>query len=146
MKKINVFDVLKILKDIFIKTCVYFTFMTLGITAVASFLNLTLNSDTYLMFALSALGAGTAVQIFKIEILPAVSRHIAFFILLYLDFLLIFIPLSKYTTTANTTFYLSIIFIVFYLIIFGIVMGISAVINSVRNKNLKYEKQFKSVK
>ena len=139
-------NIIKIIKDILIKSCIYFTVMTLGITTIAAFLNQVLSSGTYLMFALAALGAGIAVQIFKVTKIPAVSRHIAFFILLYLDFLLIFIPLSNYTNTNSTTLYLSIAFIVLYWIIFGIVIGIKSAVNSAKNKKLQYDSQFKNAK
>jgi len=146
MKKISIKNIFDITKDILTKSCIYFTAITLTITPIAVFLNTPLNPGTYLMFALSALGAGVAVQVFKIGKIPVVSRHIAFFILLYLTFLLVFVPLSAYSVNADTTLYLSVAFIVIYLVVLGIVMGTKAVINSVRNKKLKYEKQFENVK
>ena len=82
--------------------------------------------------------------------MPAVSRHIAFFILLYLDFILvfialrlIFIPWSEYRLSSSSTLYLSVTFIAVYLVIFGIYMGSKAAVNSVKNKKLEYVKQFK---
>jgi hypothetical protein len=138
--------IIEITKDILLKTCIYFTFLTLILTAGGFILNVDTFAPKFcFMFILAALGAGIAVQIFKIEKFPMASRHIAFFILLYLDFLLIFIPLSEYTPNQNTTLYLSIIFIILYLVIFGIIMGIKSIVNSFRNKNLKYDKQFKEV-
>jgi len=145
MKKIKISDIFKIIKDILTKTCIYYTVITLGITVAAWFFNLGLHSSSYFIFALASLGAGAAVQVYKIRKLPAASRHIAFFILMYVDFLLmIFIPLSQHTVTPNTTFYLSISFIVIYLVVFGIVMGIRAVVNNIANKKLHYDKQFKN--
>jgi hypothetical protein len=119
--------------------------MILGIIIIFWFLNQPLIARTCFMIALAALAAGISVQVYKIKKLPVISRHIAFFILLYLSFLLIFIPMSEHAPNENTTFYLSVAFIVIYLIVFGIVMGIKSVINSVRNKKLDYEKQFKNV-
>ena len=159
-------NVLKIIKDILIKTCIYFTCMPLAMALLATIANKLIVQDpvkssdfslavlgfvnnpnflygTYLVFACTALGAAIAVQIFRIERLPSSSRHILFFVLLYLVFLLIFIPLSPYTLTSVSTLYLSVIFIVIYLIVFGIIMGIKAIINSSKNKKLNYEKQFK---
>jgi len=144
MKKINIKNISDIIKDVLTKACIYFSVMILMIITVSVFLNTPLRADTCFMFALAALSAGISVQVFKIKKLPVISRHIAFFILLYLSFLLIFIPLSDYTVNPNTTFYLSIAFIVIYFIIFGIIAGIKAIITSVRNKNLEYEKQFKN--
>ena len=138
--------ILEIIKDILTKSCIYFTVMILIMVTAATFFNLDLNPAIYLMFALSAFGAGMAVQIFRIEKIPAASRHIAFFILLYLDFLLIFIPLSKYSANQTTTLYLSVIFIIIYLVVFGIITGIKAIVNSNRNKKLKYENQFDEIK
>jgi len=145
MKKINVNYIFTIIKDILTKACIFFTIMTIILTIIAQFLNMTFNSGTYLMFVFSALGAGAAVQIFRVEKIPKASRHIAFFILLYFDFLLIFIPLSSYTATQSTTLYLSVIFIIAYLVIFGIIAGIKAIMNAVRNKKLKYDKQFENL-
>ena len=145
MKKINMTYIMTIIKDALTKACIYFTLITLILTATAIFFNLMLNQGTYFMFALAALGAGLTVQIFKIERLPLASRHIAFFILLYLDFLLVIIPLSQHTVSSNTTLLLSVAFTVIYLVIFGIVLGIKAIINSVRNKKSNYEKQFKNI-
>ena len=135
-------NIINIIKDIFIKACIYFTIVTLFFNILAWFLNQILNYGIYFMFFLASLGAGVFVQIFKVEKIPSSSRHILFFILLYLDFLLICVPLSKYTATQSTTLYLSVIFIVLYLVIFGIYAGIKAIINSVKNKKLKYDNQF----
>ena len=147
MNKIKIADIFKIIKDIFTKACVYFSILVIGITAICRILFL--NEEVFapglcLMFALTALGAGIAVQIFKIKKMPAVTRHIAFFILLYLDFWLVFIPLSKYSLNPNSTFYLSIIFIVLYLVVLGVFMGIKAVVNSIKNSKTNYDKQFKN--
>jgi len=138
--------IIGIIKDILIKTCIYFTVMTLIIHTAATFFNLPISPGTYFVFALSAFGAGIAVQIFKIDKIPMASRHIAFFIILYLDFLLIFVPLSEYTATQTTTLYLSLIFIAIYLVILGIIMGIKAIVNTASNKKLKYDNQFDNVK
>ena len=144
MKKTKI--AVNIIKDVLLKSCVYFTAVTLVMTAGALlFAQDIFTPDTCFMFALASLGAGLAVQVFKITRIPAVSRHIAFFILLYIDFFLVFIPLRHYTATPNTTFFLSVFFIVIYLVILGIVMGIKSVINAAENKKLKYEKQFKNV-
>ena len=159
MKKENV---LSIIKDILIKTCIYFTVIPLVLAVIASFVNRVANpvaspdftlaalgfinsvfhSGTYFMYIAAALIAGAAVQIFKVEKLPAASLNIAFFILLYLDFILVFIPLSPYSVTPGSTLYLSIAFIVIYLVVFGIVAGVKAILNSAKNKKLKYENQF----
>ena len=162
MKKENV---LKIIKDIFIKACIYFTCMPIVLAFIGALVTKIVDPNslaspdfalavygffnnpeflygTYFMFALTALAAGASVQIFRIKKLPAASLHIAFFILLYLDFLLIFIPLSPYSITSGSTLYLSVIFIVIYLIVLGIVMGIKAAVNSGKNKKLDYENQF----
>lgn len=139
-------SVVKIIKDVFTKMCIYFTILILCLTVVAAYLSMTLPPETYFMFALASLGAGIAVQVFKITKIPAVSRHIAFFVLLYLDFFLVFIPLSNYTNTNNTTLYLSVIFIAVYAVIFGITIGIKSAVNASKNKRLQYDKQFKDVK
>jgi hypothetical protein len=138
-------SVVKIIKDIFTKMCIYFTILILVLTAAAEYLNLALLPVTYFMFALASLGAGIAAQIFKITKIPAVSRHIAFFILLYLDLLLVIIPLSNYTATNSTTLYLSVIFIVIYAIISGITIGIKSALNTAKNKKSQYDKQFKNI-
>ena len=136
--------IVPVVKDALMKACIYYTLMTLVITSVTWFLNQRLYPGSYFAFGLAALGAGMAVQIFKIEKLPLASRHIAFFILLYIDFLLmVFNPLRQYTAGTNTTFYLSVGFVVVYLVLFGMIMGIKAVINAFRNTRATYEKQFK---
>ena len=145
MRKINIKDIKDITKDCLTKACIYFSVITLGITSIATFLNLYLHPDTYLMLALASLGAGIAAQIFKVKKLPATGRHIAFFILLYLDFWLVVIPLSQYTATANSTLYLSLAFIVIYFVFLGIYMATRAVINSVRNKKSDYARQFENI-
>lgn len=165
MKKENV---LKLIKDILTKACIYFTCMPLFMAALAALVNKIVvpadtstdfslaiygfvnNPDflygTYLVFACTALGAAAAVQVYKIKKLPSASRHILFFVLLYLVLLLIFIPLSPYKLTSVSTLYLSVVFIIIYLIVFGIIMGVKAIINSSKNKKLKYENQFDEVK
>ena len=160
MKKTNISNILKIIKDALIKACVYFTviiiFMNLlGKFAGNNFFALNILGTLYLyddfalsfcfMLAFAAIFAGFATQIFKIEKLPVISRHIAFFILLYLDFIAILIPFSSYNVNQDSTLLLSVGFTVIYLVIFGIVMGIKAAINSARNKKSDYEKQFKDV-
>ena len=137
--------IIKIIEDIFTKACIYFTGMTLIITAAASFFNQTIVPGTYLMFALAALGAGISVQIFRITRIPAVSRHIALFILLYLDFLLIAVPISNYTSTTSTNLYLSVIFIIAYAAVSGIIIGIKSAVNAVKNNKLQYDDQFKNI-
>ena len=143
--KIKLGDVFSILKDIFVKTCVYFTFMALAMNSVAWFFNQVLNYSAYFMLFAAALWAGAASQIYKIKKLPKISRHIAFFILLYLDFLLIFMPLSSYTVTQNTTLVLSLAFVFIYLVAFGATMGIKAIVRLVKNRRSAYEKQFKNL-
>ena len=161
MKKINIKTIFDITKDILAKTCIYFSCAVILLNIAGKFFNNTTfaqnilgtlylydafaQSFVYMLF-LASFFAGAAAQIFKIKKLPAISRHIAFFILLYLDFLLVIIPFSNYTITNDGILLLSVAFVIIYLIIFGIVMGIRAIINYVRNKNLKYEKQFKNAK
>ena len=156
-------DILPVIKDTLIKTCIYFTLIPIFLGILASLLNKIMgdpmsypdyalaflgfidhafNSGTYFPFVLTALWAGAAVQVFKIEKLPSASRHIAFFILIYLDFILIFMPLSSYTVNQNTTLLLSAAFVLIYLLVFGITMGIKSIIKSVKNKKQSYEKQF----
>ena len=156
-------NILPIIKDALIKTCIYFTLIPIFLGILASFLNKMMadaisypdyalaflgfidhafNSGTYFPFVLTALGAGMAVQIFKIEKLPSASRHIAFFILIYLDFILIFMPLSSYTVNQSTTLLLSAAFVLIYLLVFGIAMGIKSIIKSAKNKKQNYENQF----
>ncbi|MCL1859679.1 MAG: hypothetical protein FWF92_10670 [Oscillospiraceae bacterium] len=160
MKKINVFDILKIIKDIFIKACIYFSAVIILFNILGKFMGntsfaLNILGTFYIydifalnfcfVLALASILAGAAAQVFKIKKLPLMSRHIAFFILLYLDFLLIIIPLSAYTVNQDSTLFLSVAFTVVYLIIFGIAMAIKAIINSAGNKKSDYEKQFKDV-
>lgn len=142
-----------IIKDIFHKACVYFTIliMLLNIGAVYLKMAMLINVDFFapricFMCALASLVAGIATQIFKITKIPAVSRHIAFFILIYADFFLVVIPLSSYSTNQGTTLYLSAAFFIIYFIIFGIYMGIKAAANASKNKKLKYDKVYKNVK
>ncbi|MCL2772013.1 MAG: hypothetical protein FWD71_01570 [Oscillospiraceae bacterium] len=145
MKKTKI--AINIIKGVLIKSCIYFTAMTLILTAGALlFAQDIFSPNTCFMFAMAALGAGVAVQVFKITRIPAVSRHIAFFILLYIDFFLVIVTLRHYTATPNTTFFLSVFFIIIYLVILGIVMGIKSAINASANKKLKYEKQFENIK
>ena len=124
--------------------CIYYTVITLIITPIAMFFNLSLNSGAYLVFALAALGAGLSVQIFKIEKLPLFSRHIAFFILIYLTFIVVVLPLSEHQVRQDSILLLSVAFIVIYLLVLGAVVLIKAVSASVKNKKLKYENQFKT--
>ena len=160
MKKINISNISKIIKDILLKACLYFTVIVMFMNLLGKFLGntffaLNILGTLYLydqfarnycfLLILASLLAGAATQIFKVEKLPAASRHIAFFILLYLDFLLIFIPLSSYNVNQDSTLLLSVGFTVIYLVIFGVVIGIRAIINSVRNKKSDYDKQFKNV-
>jgi len=132
----------KIIKDILNKACIYYTIITLAVTALASFFNLPVYPGAYLVFALAALGAGFSVQVFKIEKLPAFSKHTAFLILIYLDFLLIVLPVSGYEMRQNSVLLLSVAFIVIYLVIFGIVTLVKSIVNSIKNKKSKYENQF----
>jgi hypothetical protein len=110
--------------------------------AFLGFVDHAFNSGTYFPFVFTSLGAGLAVQVFKIEKLPSASRHIAFFILIYLDFILIFMPFSSYTVNQNTTLLLSAAFVIIYLLALGISAAVKAVIRSARNKKQSYEKQF----
>ncbi|MCL2096495.1 MAG: hypothetical protein FWH10_06280 [Oscillospiraceae bacterium] len=139
----NIKNILNITKDVLTKACIYFTAMILVIISVSRFLNTPLRADTCFMFALASLGAGISVQVFKLKKLNLISRHTAFFILLYLCFLLVFIPLSQYTMEPNSVLYLSTAFVIIYAVILGIVTGIKAIVNSVKNKRLKYDSQFK---
>ena len=155
--------ILSAVKDALVKACIYFTVMPVFLGILASLLNKLMadpisypdyalavlgfvdhafNSGTYFPFVLTALGAGAAVQVFKIEKLPRASRHIAFFILIYLDFILVFMPLSSYTVNQNTTLLLSAAFMIIYLLVFGISAAAKAVIKSAKNKKQNYEKQF----
>jgi len=151
-------NVLDIIKDIFIKACVYFTVMILSMNVIGLFLGATSFAQNILgvfhlhdqfaqsfifIFILASVFAGGSVQVFKIKKLPVISRHIAFFILLYLDFLLVIVPFGNYSVNQGTTLLLSVAFIVIYFVVLGIIAGIKAIINSAGNKNLKYEKQFK---
>ena len=162
MKKIKISNVLKIVADALTKACIYFSVIIILFNIIGKFLG---NSSFALnilgtlfvydkfgvnfcfMLALASLLAGAAFQIFKVEKLPVISRHLAFFIFLYLDFLLVIIPFSNYSSSNKSmTLLLSVAFIVIYLVIFGIVMGIKAILNSVKNKKSNYEEQFKNVK
>jgi hypothetical protein len=142
MVKMKFSSAIKIIKDILTKTCVYYTFVTLAVTAVASFFSLPVYPGAYLVFALAALGAGVSVQIFKIEKLPAVSKHIAFFILIYLNFLLVVLPMSEYQMRQSSVLLLSVAFITIYIVIFGIFLFVKFIVGSIKNKKLKYENQF----
>ena len=147
MKTINIRSIINIVKDIFTKACIYFTVLVILLNIGGMFFSADFfGPKVSFMFGLASLFAGMAAQIFKITKIPAISRHIAFFILIYIDMFLIVIPLSSYSTNANSTFYLSVIFTVIYLIILGIYAGIKTVINAVRNKKLKYDEQFKNAK
>ena len=140
MRKEYIFN---IVKDVLIKACVYFSLMILVITAIGAPFNQNLNTATCFMFALAAFGAGASAQIFKIDKLPAPSRHIAFFICLYFVFIFIVLPFSGYSPTrSDSTLLMSVAFIIIYLIILGIAVGIKAINNAVKNKKLKYENQF----
>ena len=150
---------MKYIKDILQKTCVFFTIsimiFSIVYSIIASGQSERLNvASAFLeaswftpgmsaMFLSASLIAGIAAQIFKITKIPAFSRHIAFFILLYADFLFVVIPLSSHTTNQGTTIYLSAAFIVVYFIIFGIYMGIKAAVNASRNKKSSYEEVYK---
>ena len=160
-------NILVLIKDILTKTCIYFTVMPLVLAVIAfmfnrfintsvegnspdfvlaalGFINAVFSPGTYAMYILTALAAAAAVQIFKLEKLPLMSRNIAFFILLYLDFILIFMPLSPYSVNPASTLYLSIVFIVIYLVVFGIIKGIKAILKSAENKKSNYENQFEN--
>ena len=162
MKKINISDILKITKDIFAKTCIYFSIIVILFNILGKFLQNTsfalnvfgalytydpLAQNFAFMLLFASFFAGTAFQVFKIKKLPAISRHIAFFVLLYIDFILIVLFFTSYQPTGqDATLLLSVAFITIYLVILGIVMGIKAIINVIRNSNLKYENQFKNLK
>jgi len=154
LNKIKITDVFNIIKDILIKSCIYFTLiMIVFIIGGPIFAQGGIGFIDMLAFILSALFAGLAVQVYKIKKIPAISRHIMFFILLYIDFLfatvifrMILMPWNDQILKSGSTLLLSACFIAIYLVIFGIVMGIKAIINSKKNKNLEYEKQFKNVK
>jgi len=156
--------IVPVVKDALMKACIYFALIPVFLGILASLLNTAMadpisypdyalifmgfidhafNSGTYFPFALTALWAGLAVQVFKIGKLPSASRHIAFFILMYLDFILVFMPLSQYTLNQNTTLLLSAAFVVVYLLVFGVAMGVKAVVRSVGDRKATYEKQFK---
>jgi len=160
-------NVLNIIKDILLKSCVYFAVMPIALAFTGGLVNYFIVIDpnaspdfimavygfynnpnflygTYLMFALAALWAGAAAQVFKIKKIPEASLHIAFFILIYLDFLLIFIPFSPYTLASGSTLYLSIAFIVIYLIIFGIVAAVKKFRAALKEKKSGYKKQFEN--
>jgi hypothetical protein len=163
MKNTNLKGALPTIKDALVKACIYFMAMPVVLGILASFLNMMMadplsypdysltvlgfvdhafNSGTYFPFALTALAAGFAVQVFKIKKLPSASRHIAFFILIYLDFILIFMPMSSYSVNQNTTMLLSAAFVLIYLLVFGMAMGTKAIAKSINNKKSDYEKQF----
>jgi len=163
VKSIKFKNIMPAIKDALIKTCIYVTVMPVILGVLASFLNTLMadpmsypdyalvflgfvdhafNSGTYFPFVLTGLGFGLASQVFKIKKLPSASRHMAFFILIYLDFILVFMPLSSYAVNQNTTLLLSAAFVVVYFLIFGIVTAIKAVIRSAKSKKLNYEKQF----
>ena len=154
----NVLNITNITKDIFTKACIYFSVMILSMNIIGIFLSATSFAQNILgvfhlhdqfaqnfifIFMLASVFAGGAVQVFKIKKLPVFSRHIAFFILLYLIFLLVIVPFGNYSVNQGTTLLLSVAFIVIYFVVFGMTAGIKAIINSAKNKNLKYEKQFK---
>ena len=163
MENIKFKNILPVIKDVMMKTCIYVTVIPVVLGFLASLLNTLMadpisypdyalvflgfidhafNSGTYFLFVLTGMGAALASQVFKIKKLPPASRHIAYFILIYLVFILIFMPMSSYTVNQNTTLLLSAAFVVMYLLAFGIVMGIKALIKSAKNKKESYEKQF----
>ena len=152
MKKTIISYIPAIIKDMLIKACIYFSAMTIIATVVCTFI-ITLDvfaPSMCFIFAWVSLIAGAAAQIYRIKKLPAISRHIAFFILIYLDFIFMILlwtsnEISSYSMTSNSLLYLSVVFIAIYFVIFGIVMGIKAIVNSAKNKKLEYEKQFKNV-
>ena len=128
-----------VIKDIFIKACIYFTVSIILLNIFGYFLNVSwFEPGMCFLFALASFFAGIAVQVYKLTKIPAFSRHIAFFILVYADFFLVVIPLSSYSTNQGSALYLSIAFAIVYLVIFGICIGIKSAVNAVRNKNLKY--------
>ena len=160
MKKINIRNIFKIIKDAVTKACVYFTAIIILFNIIGKFggdssFALNILGTLYIygdfavnfcfMLAFASIIAGFSAQIFKIEKLPGMSRHILFFILLYIDFILILIPFSSHNVSQDSTLLLSVAFAVIYLVILGIVMGIKAIVKSAKNKKSDYEKQFKNV-
>ncbi|MCL2099311.1 MAG: hypothetical protein FWH24_02605 [Oscillospiraceae bacterium] len=152
--------IILITKDILQKACVCFTCLVVVLNIIsvplASYsagihlnFHMTeswLTSGLIFMFLLASVLAGAAVQIHRITKIPAVSRHIVFFILNYGIFFVVVVPMSNHRVNQGTTFLLSFAFIIVYLIIFGIYMGIKSIINAARNKKLKYEEVYKSAK
>ena len=143
--------VLAIVKDSLTKACVCFTVSILifNIVGAALFLNVQmswLTPSLFFMFALASFLAGIAAQVFKITKIPAFSRHISFFILIYAIFFIVAVPLSNHSAREDTTLVLSVAFIAIYLVIFGIYMGIKSAVKAVHNSKLKYEQVYKNVK
>ena len=148
-----------ILKDILIKACVYFTGMIIIINLISVPLSrqdvglqLGLHVEGWLtaslifMFALAAFLVGAAAQVHKITKIPALSRHIVFFILNYAIFLTVVLPMSNHQLSPDSTLLLSVAFIIIYLIILGIYTGIKSALKSADNKKSDYDGVFKNVK
>jgi len=101
------------------------------------------NTSITAMLLLPSFLAGASAQVFKINKIPAASRHLAFFVLTYTTFIFVFLPLSPHAATPSTTLVLSFAFIIVYLAVFGIYMGIKAITNIGKSKTMKYDKIYK---
>ena len=144
-----------IIKDVFLKACVCFTVLVILLNMTAVWLRDTVAGASLdlegfftpsmcFMFAFVSFLAGISAQVFKITKIPAFSRHIAFFILLYATFFIVVIPLSNHSANQGTTLLLSVTFILVYLVAFGIFIGIKSALGAVRNSKLKYDEVYKS--
>ena len=154
--KLSVTTVISVIKDVIRKASLYFTLIVIllnilgGVFGSTEFALNILGTMHRLSFArnfvftigFASLGAGIAAQIFRLTKIPAFSRHIAFFILMYANFFLIMLPLSDHAPNEGTTLYLSIVFIIIYLIIFGAYMGARSAVNAARNRKSSYNKMF----
>ena len=159
MKK-NISYILSIIKDAFVKACIFFTAIIILFNLLGKFMGNTSFAmnilgtlyiyDTFainfcFMLVLASFLAGASAQIFRIKKLPALSLHIVFFILLYLDLMLVIVPFSRYSmVNQNAILLLSVAFFVVYAVVLGIIMGIKAIVNASKNKKSNYEKQFKN--
>ena len=147
-KKANITIIFQIIKEIIKNACVIFTVIIffIGILGYTLLLTGTMNTDAVFMSFVYAFVIAASHQIFKIKVLPNVSKHIMFFALVYIGFMFMYMPIVNRNMNPQSTLYLTISFIIIYLIGFGIVYLIKHVIQSKREKKQVYENQFDKLK
>jgi CDP-diglyceride synthetase len=143
MGKINIKQITGAVKEIIKNSCVIFAVLTFFIGLLGYFIGeTTMKTQAVFIGIIYALLIAASYKVFAIKAIPAISRHIIFFALMYVSFMFVYMPFVHENINAQTTLYLTIVFIAAYLVCFGVVQTVKYITRNARNKKEKYEKQF----